>query len=151
MLYKLSKNHEEWLRIAYRICGNKEKSKDLVQDMYIKMHECNKTYDQINKWYVYRVMVSIFINERKRKKIITIPIFESIQEDDETLLLRKMVNEALNELDIFEVTILLESHEQSLRKTGEKLNMNYNTVNYRKKNALKKLKETNTIKEFKKS
>lgn len=160
MLEKLSKFHNEWLRIATSICKSEDKAKDLVQDMYIKMSKSKRTFEEINnkpgklRWYIYRVINSVFIDElRKKKNVISIEelhSLEDLKEDNDTLEFRKMINKALRELDVYDVTVLLETHERSLRKSEKHLNINFMTLHNHKKKALEKFKRTETIREFRK-
>jgi DNA-directed RNA polymerase specialized sigma24 family protein len=64
MLEELAKNHDKWLRMAMSI-RNRDKANDLTQDMYVKLHDCTK---DINEWYIYVVMKSIFIDEIRANK-----------------------------------------------------------------------------------
>ena len=54
-----------------------------------------------------------------------------------------------NELGLIDREILLHTHEKSLRKTANDLLMSYGKVNYKKKNALKKLINTDGVKNWK--
>ncbi len=58
--------NELWLKFALKICGDKELSKDLVQDMYVKIHGYKK--DTITTSYVYSVIKSVFIDYKKKKE-----------------------------------------------------------------------------------
>jgi DNA-directed RNA polymerase specialized sigma24 family protein len=79
MLEELAKNHDKWLRMAMSICGNRDKANDLTQDMYVKLHDCTK---DINEWYIYVVMKSIFIDEIRANKIKRLDINSIIIADD---------------------------------------------------------------------
>ena len=65
MLEKLAENHKKWVAIAYNMCKCKDKANDIIQDMYIKMHELNKDVDD---GYIYFVIRSIFIEEKRKQK-----------------------------------------------------------------------------------
>ena len=65
MLEKLAENHKKWIAIAYNMCKCKDKANDIVQDMYIKMYELNKSVDD---GYIYFVIRSIFIEEKRKQK-----------------------------------------------------------------------------------
>jgi len=65
MLEELSKNHKHWLSIAYQICKDKDYANDLVQDMYLKLYNCDK---DINEWYIYRVIKNMYLNALKSNK-----------------------------------------------------------------------------------
>lgn len=68
MLEKLSENHKKWIAIAYNMCKCKDKANDIVQDMYLKMYELNKSVDD---GYIYFVIRSIFIEEKRKQKEFT--------------------------------------------------------------------------------
>lgn len=65
MLDKLAENHKKWIAIAYNMCKCKDKANDIVQDMYIKMYELNKSVDD---GYIYFVIRSIFMEEKRKQK-----------------------------------------------------------------------------------
>jgi len=65
MLKKLAENHKKWIAIAYNFCSCKETANDIVQDMYIKMHELNK---EVDDGYIYFVIRSIFIESKRKQK-----------------------------------------------------------------------------------
>lgn len=155
MLEKLAENHKEWLRIAKGICGNKQDAEDLVQDMYIKIHECNKKYKEINKWYIYRIMLNQFLNQVKKQKIkvIQIDFIENLEnKSDNIQYLNQLqaVDDALNEIGLIDKRYLIETHTRSLRKNKEYLNIPVMTLHYRKQRALEKIKRAEAIKKFKK-
>lgn len=68
MLDKLAQRHNEWLKLAFNICKNREYSKDLVQDMYIKIYNSGKKFEDINECYIYFIMRNQFLNEIKEEK-----------------------------------------------------------------------------------
>ena len=152
MLEELSKNHQEWLKMAISICKNKRDADDLVQDMYLKIHKVQPK--KINKWYVYRTLSTLYIDKiRKRKETISIEqLFnlEDKQTDKDILEFRKIMTTALEELQLFDCEILLHTHEKSLRKTEDELGIQFTKLHYWKKNAMKKLHNTRTIQELKK-
>lgn len=75
---ELHNNHNLWLRFALKICGDKELSKDLVQDMYLKIHGYKK--NTITTGYVYRILKSVFVDYKKKKenKKIFVELKESV-------------------------------------------------------------------------
>lgn len=146
MLEELSKHHNKWLSIAYNICKCDILAKDLTQDMYLKMYESDKKYEEINEWYVWVTIRNIYYNQLKKKKIQTISIevfhnIEDILSSDETLKTRLEVNAALNELDLWDREILLHTSEMSLRDLSKETGISVMTLFHNKHNALKKLKD----------
>ena len=75
MLDKLAQRHNEWLKLAFKICRNTENAKDLVQDMYIKVYNSGKEYEEINECYIYFIMRNQFLNEiEAEKKFVDVEI-----------------------------------------------------------------------------
>ena len=137
MLEILSKKDKQWRQFALYICRDKQLADDIVNDMYLKLYE--KT--NINDYYVFRTIKSIFI-DYKRKEVNTMSlddVKQIAQLDNQTLEQRLMVNEALKELTFFEREILLHTHEKSLRKCEEQTGVHYTVFNYHKNKALPKL------------
>ena len=70
ILHEISKRHSKWVRMAQKFdYGNAE---DLVQEMYLKIHNLNHT--EVNEVYIYRTIKSIFVDDYKRKKLTTFPL-----------------------------------------------------------------------------
>lgn len=70
ILLEIYKGHDKWLRMAKKF--DAENADDIVQDMYLKIHSLNPT--EVNDYYIYRTIKSIFIDEYKKKKILTVPL-----------------------------------------------------------------------------
>ena len=51
---------------------NAENADDIVQEMYLKVHALNPK--EVNDYYIYRTIKSIFIDDYKKKKILTAPL-----------------------------------------------------------------------------
>lgn len=142
MLETLSKNDKLWKSYALSLCGCKDKANDLVQEMYLKIYNLNKTH--ITKGYVYRTLKSILINSIK-ERVKTNYIedqFEQVESVEETIDLERRL-EALNLLSnvtFFEKEVLLITHEKSLREAEKEIDVPFYVLQYHKKKALKKLK-----------
>ena len=89
LLEELSKLHDDWIRIAKAFVPD-EVSPDIVQDMYLKLYDGGKTFDdvrykdQINKKYIYDTIKSIcFDYYRNLKDFISLDsIVVKMEEDD---------------------------------------------------------------------
>jgi DNA-directed RNA polymerase specialized sigma24 family protein len=68
MLEQLAKRDKDWRKMAYQICGDRMTADDLVQDMYIKMANCQK---EVNEYYVIRVMINLFKDNIKSNSKFT--------------------------------------------------------------------------------
>ena len=75
-LEKIAQKHKDWVRIVKSFGCEGDKCEDIVQEMYIKVHTLingglDISYDQdINHFYIYRILRSLFIDLcRKEKKL----------------------------------------------------------------------------------
>lgn len=77
------RKHHVWLlQCAYNFTSNKDKAAELVQDLYLKLLELkdiNKIVykNDINLFYLYKMLRSIFLNGTK-KSITMLPIDEEL-------------------------------------------------------------------------
>lgn len=68
MLDKLAKHHDYWIKILINLGCNLDLAKDIVQEMYIKLHDAsNIAYgeDDVNKYYVYKTLKTLYIQYLK--------------------------------------------------------------------------------------
>lgn len=70
ILLEICNRHSKWVRMAQKF--DYDNAEDLVQEMYLKIHALNPT--EVNDYYIYRTIKSIFIDEYKKKKILTAPL-----------------------------------------------------------------------------
>ena len=70
ILQEICKGHSKWVRMAQKF--DHDNAEDLVQEMYIKLYNLNPT--EVNEVYIYRTIKSIFIDDYKKKKILTAPL-----------------------------------------------------------------------------
>lgn len=106
-LNNLCKKDEKWREIAFKICKDKMLADDLVQEMYLKLH--NKDID--NEFYVILTIKSIFLNTLKTKEKKTKKYIEEINQI--------IINDDNFELSDDEIQILenfkkLKWHQQKL-------------------------------------
>jgi RNA polymerase sigma factor (sigma-70 family) len=156
MLEQLSKDDKKWREMALCICGSKSLADDLTNDMYIKLHDSGKIYEEQKSIVnlVFTVIKNLYIDylrkDKKNQKLFANTINEEIElaECKITAENRKTVNDALNELSFFDREILLHTHERSLRKNEKLLDITVRVLHHSKKIALQKLLETNNIKNY---
>lgn len=156
MLDELSKKDKKWRRLALSITKDKDEADEIVQEMYIKIHDLNK--EMVNDFYVYYTMKHIFYSRLKKREIPIDIEFEILLSDsrinnnytvsnddfDELeLILRKEINECLNELDFETREILLHTCERSLRANEKKFDgvITKMQLYYERKKGLEKLKK----------
>ncbi len=103
LLTKLHEEQSTWYKYAYSFGCDKSEADDLIQDMYIKVYEYVEKHknsimynkESVNLFFVYKVMRSLFIDE-KRKPIknveITFDIEDEPYEEDKSVLKLDAVN-----------------------------------------------------------
>ena len=76
-LEKIAQKHKDWLRIVKSFGCKNEYCEDIVQTMYIKVHTLlsngtDISYgDEINHFYIYRILRSLFIDLCRKESKIT--------------------------------------------------------------------------------
>lgn len=63
---QLSKHHEEILKAAVKITGNLDTAQDVVQDLYLKLYDSGKKFEEINSGYIYFTLKSIYNDSVKQ-------------------------------------------------------------------------------------
>ena len=91
-LQKIAQKHNDWVRIVKSFGCEGDKCEDIVQEMYIKVHTLivkgiDISYeDDINHFYIYRILRSLFIDLcRKEAKItkVNVDYLEKFVEEEE--------------------------------------------------------------------
>ena len=128
MLEELSKKDKFWRQVAYNISKDKDIADELVQEMYIKMHDFKK---DVNDFYIIIVIRNLFLDLcRKKKRFVNIDdinisngaVFELDDYHND------IINSAKN-LKFYELELLDMSGEHSLRDLSKRYNINYQTIN----------------------
>ena len=70
ILLEICNRHSKWVRMAQKF--DYDNAEDLVQEMYLKINTLNPK--EVNDYYIYRTIKSIFIDDYKKKKILTAPL-----------------------------------------------------------------------------
>ncbi len=151
----LAKKQEDWIRIVKSFGCQTVVAEDLVQEMYLKIHnrlnkDLNIMYDEeeINYYYVYRTLHTLFLDlKRKEKRVVKVYIedvdIDKPIEDIDYVGAYEKVGEELNKAywynrKVFEIINGGESVAELSRNSGINYYSLYNT--YRKmKEQLKKL------------
>ena len=72
MLKKLAVHHVLWLQMLNNLGCEQELAKDLVQDMYLRLHRLVKDeqdimyFNDVNKFFVYKVLKNMYLTTMKR-------------------------------------------------------------------------------------
>lgn len=109
MLQELCKNHQTWIGIAYKLCKNDDLCKDIVQDMYLKLHDCKK---EISIGYIYMTIKSIWLDGLRKNRIDIDIEIKDIPIDDFNID-DFMTKEHQHEIIDFNIS-LLQWHEQKI-------------------------------------
>ena len=71
ILERLSKRHDEWLRMAMSFGADRDSAQDLVQDMYLRMYKYVENPERImynenevNTYFVFVVLRNLFITSQ---------------------------------------------------------------------------------------
>ena len=76
-LQKIAEKHNDWLRIVKSFGCDGDKCEDIVQEMYLKAHTLinsgtDISYgDDINHFYIYRILRSLFIDLCRKEAKVT--------------------------------------------------------------------------------
>ena len=70
ILHEICKGHIKWVRMAQKF--DYDNAEDLVQEMYLKIHNLNPT--EVNEVYIYRTIKSIFLDDYRKKKFTAFPL-----------------------------------------------------------------------------
>lgn len=152
VLKLVAKQHSKWLRIS-KSFGLDIEAEDLVQEMYLKIHDWKGKYDktlmfsetEVNHFFIFKILRNLFLDKVKKKK------YESRFVNDYTepcsLDNKFEYNEQLSELKdeikswhlydrkIYEL-IYLEG--MSMLELSKKTGIDYYSI-YRTKNKIEKL------------
>ena len=157
ILHEICKGHSKWVRMAQKF--DYDNADDLVQEMYLKIHNLNPT--EVNEVYIYRTIKSIFVDDYKKKKILTAPlngkeaynIEDDYNEDadfqiseipltcTELLVVQKLYGYTTENADTLQITI----HKgKSLLSISKEVELSYMVLYRALKTAKKKIYEYRT-------
>ena len=152
MLKRFVVNDSLYKGYALKICGCKHKKDDLVNEMYIRLHDIltKEPTKEISNPYIYSIIRSIFIDEKRNQHDkngnVRFIYLEDLKKEHKQEITtdteeRKKVNDNLNKLTLIEREILLQTRENSLREVGKRLGRSHQWVHVHANKALKKLKD----------
>lgn len=150
---QLYKKHKTWIKIVKSFGCNNSIAEDIVQEMYYKIiikikKGLNIKYnkDEINYFYIFRTLNSLYIDLKRKRKNIYIEGLENIKNKEDTPNYENIYQDVQKELDkmywydkkVFEIINSGESIASLSRKTHIAYYSLYNTYTKVKK-RLKKL------------
>ena len=93
MLTKIVKYHKDWIKIAISLLRSKEEAEDLIQEMYIRLHNYNIKIDdikykqEVNRYFIYTVIRNLALQKiRKRHFVDNIDDLVIPEENNEYLI-----------------------------------------------------------------
>ena len=159
-LEKVSSKNKDWVRICMSFGCNKSTAEDLTQEMYLKlatMLKDNKGLDiyydesQINHFYIYRILRSLFIDLCRKEKNITkvnIEYLERFVEEEEATndkdILGKMqqLNNLLDKVYWYDKKVFdLVSSGMSIAELSKKSGISYYSLYNTYKNVKSLIKQ----------
>lgn len=138
VLHEICNRHSKWVRMAQKF--DYDNAEDLVQEMYLKIHNLNPT--EVNEVYIYRTIKSIFLDDYRKKKLTAFPLrgcdIPDIEDEDEDedelelseipltctelLVLKKLYGYTTENADTLQITI----HKgKSLLSISKEVNIPY--------------------------
>ena len=155
LLEKLSKRDKDWMRMAQSFGLDKETSRDLVQEMYLKLYE-KTTYDKIkygdddvNTFYVYVTLRNLFY-DRKRSKVSLVELKEDFEYEESSNYCKHLLEEMLEDISetienlhwydrkIFEIYY---GNNETIRQLSEGSKISSSSIFNTLKNVRTKIKE----------
>jgi len=123
LLEILATKDSKWREIALKICKDKMLADDIVQEMYLKLADCQK---QINDFYVIIVMKNIFLDHIKKEKLnVSLNKFYNLEADEITFEIDDQQKKIIDEIYWVAKDYLIMSYDMSLREMAKALNTNY--------------------------
>lgn len=140
ILSELCQKDKQWRNIALKITGNKQIADNLVQDMYVKMHNANPT--KWNYTYVAITLNNLFKDIKKKEK------YNLEIEDNKTTDLVETKDYSTKEIEVlnnidkltdYEKELLLMNYELSLGQIAKSKKRSRTTIHRHLSDARKKL------------
>ncbi len=129
MLEELCKRDKDWRRMAFHICKSKDLADDIVQDMYLKFSNYNKS---LNEYYVFFALKSIFLDYLRKEKT-KVELNENLcnfdEYDFEQDKIKELALEKVKQLPYFEKELLTVTQEISQRKLARETDISFIVIN----------------------
>ncbi len=156
-LQKIASKHNDWVRIVKSFGCKNDFCEDIVQQMYLKAHTLisngtDISYgDEINHFYIYRILRSLFIDLcRKEAKItkVNIEYLEKFVEEEEVKQYKdiegkmKELDNVLDKVYWYDKKIFnLVSEGMSIAELSKKTNISYYSLYNTYKNVKTLIKQ----------
>jgi len=156
ILEKAYQKHKIWLNICRSFGLDNETAKDIVSEMYLKLHDITEkgtdiTYgkDDINYYYIFKILYTMFLQLKKKQsrvRFVDEDVLKHIEgsQEVEYAVLEKKFNDEFNKLHwydqkVFEIIASGTKISELSRKTTITYISLYNTFRNVKKMLKKKI------------
>lgn len=141
MLEELCKHDEFFRSVAINISKDKALADDLVQEMYLLIHECDNIKNP--KYYAIQIIKNLFLKECKRTKAISIEDINQDFKDDVDYFnpddSEQEIIDKAKRLSYPKKDLLIESYDKSLRQIQNEFKIGYMSTNRELKKARKEI------------
>lgn len=133
MLERFTVKLDKYLSYAYTICKCHDQKYDLVNEMFLRVHQIltNEPSKEISDGYIYLILKSIFIDEIRFRSEFNVEddFFARLEShDQENTDKRKTISNTLDQLTFLDREILMQCQEKSFREIGRTYGMHHTTV-----------------------
>jgi len=144
--YKLVNLEDSLMRFAYRLTSDKEDSKDLVQDTFLKaLKYCDKFVHETNfKAWLFTIMKNTFINnynrsmrrdaydDQRKPKVCINHIHTTASVEPDSVYISKEIEKIINSLDDnFKLPFKMHYEGFKYKEIADELGLNLGTVKSR--------------------
>ena len=137
---------QELMNVCYGYTRDKYASEDIIQNVFIKFLQCNKTFSNQNgeKYWLIRVAINECKNYLKKRKRVIISeemveyISPKVDKDDETYIVSKIVKDLPEKYR--SVIILFYYDSLTINEISEALKLSIDNVKKRLERARKMIK-----------
>jgi|TARA_R110000803_G_scaffold174230_2_gene236843 DNA-directed RNA polymerase specialized sigma24 family protein len=125
VLKELCKRDKHWRNQAFKLCGSKSLADDIVQDMYLRLHD----KEGVNDSYVFMTIKSVFLDicrkggEDRLTEAMYLQSTESVFEPNDY---EQKILDRYKDLDWITQELIIESYYLSLREIEKE----YPLINY---------------------
>ena len=156
-LKKIYEKHDDWVAVVKAMGCNEDTAKDLVSEMYIKIHiklqdGLDIVYEEndVNYYYIFKTLRSLFLDLKRKEKRVTFvdpDVLLRVVSKDDNVPFREVYEKIQEELDnihwydrrVYEYI----DDGWSIQKLSDQANISYwrlrNTYNRVKKNLKNKI------------
>lgn len=135
MIESLAKKDKHWRDVAYNICGDKTLADDIVNDMYIRVHDQQPA--KISDGYIYTIMRNLFIDQTRSRSKISFTDFSNVEVQEQEQTIYPDIEPILQTLSWYERTIFKHAVEIGQREFSRRTDIHIQTI-HRVTNSVKK-------------